>query len=248
MAAVPPARPLAASSVLGTVSIPLHACWWPITGAASLFVETATGDLYRVPDTHDTVPRDYDHALSIPPEFQRAILGGRDEAWPATIDPKCIVVVRARGMFHSGAPTNCTYWFARLSCTPQILRRVPASVRARLRKSLLQCAAFTQSTLITEYMDTGADWRPELQAWVRCSAADGPQPSAGESVGATAVVAASAASAASPKCAICLAQPPQRVLIPCGHAVLCARCAVETEWRRCPVCRSNVQHVNMLFP
>jgi len=234
----------AASSAEGTVSIPQHACWWPITGAVSLFVETATGDLYQVPDTHDTVPRDYDHALSVPPNLQRAILFGHDEAWPATVDPKCIVVVRARGLFHVGAPANCTYWFVRLSCTPQILRRVPASVRARLRTSLLQCAAFTQSTLITEYMDTGADFRPELQAWARRETHEVPGPTTdarvGECVG-------TAPAPAAPSCAVCLVRPPQRVLIPCGHAVLCASCGAGREWSRCPVCRASVQHVNPLF-
>ena len=245
MDTAPPPQPLAASLAQGTVSIPLHACWWPITGAASLFVETAGGDLYRVPDTHDTVPRDYDHALSIPPDVQRAILVGRDEAWPTTIDPKCIVVVRARGMFHAGAPSNCTYWFVRLSCTPQILRRVPASVRARLRTSLLQCAAFTQSTLITEYMDSGAEFCPEQQTWTRCGPPDAP---ASPACAPPAPPAPPTKPHEPPTCAICLMRPPQRVLIPCGHAVLCAGCSVEREWSRCPVCRANVQHVNLLFP
>lgn len=147
--------------------IPPHACWWPITGAVLLLVEGTDGALYQVPDTHDTVPRDYDHALSIPHDDQRAIALGRDDAWPVSVDPKCIVVVRARGQVHAGAPANCTYWFVRLSNTPQILRRVPASVRARLRTSLLQCAAFTHSTLITEYMDSGTEFSPTLQGWAR---------------------------------------------------------------------------------
>lgn len=231
------------SSVGGTVSIPQHACWWPITGAASLFVETSSGVLYQVPDTHDIVPRDYDHALSIPPDAQRAIVAGRNEGWPSTIDPKCVVVVRGRGRPHAGPPANCTYWFVRLSATPQILRRVPASVRARLRTSLLQCAAFTHSTLITEYMDTGADFMPELQTWVRSEGHKAQAPPAGEFVGATRTAVGHAPSS----CAVCLVRPPQCVLIPCGHAVLCASCGASKEWSSCPVCRSRVHHVNPLF-
>lgn len=221
-----------------TVSIPQHACWWPITGAASLLVKGTNGVLYQVPDTYDVVPRDYDHALSVPHESQQAIAAGCDEAWPTTIDPKCVVVVRARGWFHEGLPVRCTYWFVRLCSTPQILRRVPATVRARVRTSLLQCAPFTNSTLITEYMDTGVDFCPELQAWARCDEQGMVASSPDELI--------SAPSTAS-RCVICLERSPQRVLIPCGHAVLCASCGEGQIWSHCPVCRSSVLHVNPLF-
>lgn len=238
--------PAPKAGVRRTVAIPQHACWWPITGASSLYVESDVGDLYRVPDTHDTVPRDYDHALSIPPGDQMAIVGGNDKAWPSMIDPKCVVVVRVRGLPHSTSHARYTYWFVRLSFTPQILRRVPPSVRIRLRTSLLQCAAFTQSTLITEYMDTGTELNPELQGWVQY---DGR-----EAVSSPPRAPASASRApALPEtppsmCLICTARPVQRVLVPCGHAVLCSTCGSTWVWRRCPVCRAYVQHVNPLFP
>ena len=254
-----PSTPTAAGTG-GTVVIPRHACWWPITGASSLLIESNTGELYRVPDTHDIVPRDYDHALSIPPDIQRAIVGGDDKAWPATIDPKCIVIVRTRRVSLAEPSSGSTYWFVRLGGTPQILRRVPPSVRSRVRTSLLQCATFTQSTLITEYMDTGAELRPELMPWTRYDGHGTPfVPAPGHSRSSKSSKSSkssmSSMSSAPPPllsphtvCSICLTNPPRRVFIPCGHAVLCAACGAARLWRHCPICRAYVHHVNPLFP
>jgi hypothetical protein len=45
-------------------------------------------------------------------------------------------------------------------------------------------------------------------------------------------------------CAVCLDAPRGAVLVPCGHAVLCVRCAagvMAAVPRRCPICRAEPQ-------
>ena len=40
-------------------------------------------------------------------------------------------------------------------------------------------------------------------------------------------------------CCVCLVKPPQVVLIPCGHACLCRKCAFKV--KDCPVCRAPIR-------
>jgi hypothetical protein len=211
----------------------------------TLLVQSSDGTLYRVPDTVDVVPRDYDYALSLPSDAQAAILRGEGRAWPAQMDPKCIVVVRARGPPPVGDAVRCacTFWFVRLSHTPQILRRVPPDVRDRLRASLAQHTLFERSTLITDYMDTCVEFQPEAQAWERADPLVGEaccdkEESAGGGVN---------GHGSATRCVVCCARPARRVFIPCGHAVVCGECGSARSWSKCPICRSAVQHVNLVY-
>ena len=47
-------------------------------------------------------------------------------------------------------------------------------------------------------------------------------------------------------CKICLDMPVQSVLKPCGHSLMCWRCANEV--RDCPVCRKRIDEVIRWFP
>jgi ankyrin repeat protein len=41
-------------------------------------------------------------------------------------------------------------------------------------------------------------------------------------------------------CVVCLDNPRQTVLVPCGHRALCTSCAYAQRSRHCPICRSNI--------
>jgi hypothetical protein len=66
-------------------------------------------------------------------------------------------------------------------------------------------------------------------------------------------VAAAPPRAATPepeKCAVCMDQPRNAVLVPCGHAVLCMGCAgaiMDRRPRKCPICRQEPQSHFRLF-
>ena len=47
-------------------------------------------------------------------------------------------------------------------------------------------------------------------------------------------------------CKICLDMPVQSVLKPCGHSLMCWRCANEV--KDCPVCRKRIDEVIRWFP
>jgi len=72
----------------------------------------------------------------------------------------------------------------------------------------------------------------------------------------TAVAAATAAATAAAKapetCSVCLVEKVNRVLIPCGHIVLCGGCAdtiIRDGPRRCPVCRAEIVETHhVVFP
>ena len=68
----------------------------------------------------------------------------------------------------------------------------------------------------------------------------------------TAVAAATAAAKAPETCSVCLAEKVNRVLIPCGHIVLCGGCAdtiIRDGPRRCPVCRAEIVETHhVVFP
>ena len=51
------------------------------------------------------------------------------------------------------------------------------------------------------------------------------------------------------ECSICLNNPFQVVLIPCGHICLCTGCLKQLRLnKKCPVCRSNFEkHINIYF-
>ena len=60
---------------------------------------------------------------------------------------------------------------------------------------------------------------------------------------AAATAAATAAAKATETCSVCLAEKVNRVLIPCGHIVLCGGCAdtiIAVAPRRCPICREEI--------
>jgi rubrerythrin len=60
---------------------------------------------------------------------------------------------------------------------------------------------------------------------------------------ADATAAATAAAKATETCSVCLAEKVNRVLIPCGHIVLCGGCAdtiIAVAPRRCPICREEI--------
>ena len=69
---------------------------------------------------------------------------------------------------------------------------------------------------------------------------------------AAATAAATAAAKATETCSVCLAEKVNRVLIPCGHIVLCGGCAdtiIRDGPRRCPVCREEfVETHHVVFP
>jgi len=47
-------------------------------------------------------------------------------------------------------------------------------------------------------------------------------------------------------CVICLAEPRDTVLVPCGHVVLCASCCddvMSSASKECPICRKEIQEV-----
>ena len=54
----------------------------------------------------------------------------------------------------------------------------------------------------------------------------------------------------SDKCAVCLDNPRDAVLVPCGHAVLCTGCAagiMAATPRRCPICRAEPHSTFRLY-
>ena len=243
-------------------------CWWPRTGATSLFVADADGGLLRVPDSFEVMPRNYDCALALPTPIQRQIQRGALDAWPRQVDPKCVVILMAHG--RRGADhlePQCVFWFVRLSHTPNVLRRVPRAVRARIVASLVGDAVFKRSTLVTHYADCDLVFEPLLQRWDLLAlalplplagrdderpSAHGPTPSGrvGPVAPAAPATHATHATHASPSphvCAICCERPPTWILIPCGHAVLCGPCERAHVWSSCPMCRSAVVHTNPVF-
>jgi hypothetical protein len=50
-----------------------------------------------------------------------------------------------------------------------------------------------------------------------------------------------------PECVVCMDAPVEKILAPCGHMCLCARCATKVKKRRginlCPVCRDPIESV-----
>jgi len=50
-------------------------------------------------------------------------------------------------------------------------------------------------------------------------------------------------------CTVCLVQPRQAVLQPCGHVCLCSSCAlrIQHEDNQCPMCRSTIEKVAPAF-
>ena len=69
---------------------------------------------------------------------------------------------------------------------------------------------------------------------------------------AAATAAATAAAKATETCSVCLAEKVNRVLIPCGHIVLCGGCAdtiIAVAPRRCPICRAEIVETHhVVFP
>lgn len=214
--------------------------WWPCTGMTSLLLHSTDGTLYKVPDTPDTIPRDYDCALALPSDMQRQITGsGGASGWPlAPIDPKCVVVVTTPSASAAARPN--VYWFVRLSLTPQVLRRVPGSIRRKMLQTLSTDPIFRDSTLLTTFSnDDDTELDPAAMGWESVEPPrlndDDDAPVVAE--GRTPMV-----------CCVCHDRPVSRILVPCGHGVLCAQCGSEQRsWRRCPICRATVVQVRPLF-
>ena len=51
------------------------------------------------------------------------------------------------------------------------------------------------------------------------------------------------------ECIICMDNPRNSVLIPCGHLGVCMECAQELQrtTKMCPVCRNKITQVNQVF-
>jgi hypothetical protein len=50
-------------------------------------------------------------------------------------------------------------------------------------------------------------------------------------------------------CAVCMFSCVDTVLVPCGHACLCRRCAKRVQWTygKCPICRVPIQRILKLY-
>ena len=209
--------------------------WWPLTGMTTILMAAPCGLLYRVPDTPEDIPRDYDCALNLPYEAQQQILtsNGTSGFPTSPIDPKCIVVVRT---------TAGHGWFVRLSLSPQVLRRMPPHARERMLQTLRSDRCFCDSSLVTEYVDTGESLDPATRGWKLVD----PAPTEGTESDEESVLASPAA--ATGTCVVCQTEAVSRLLVPCGHAALCARCSHRRPvWTRCPLCRSPVARLQLLF-
>ena len=204
----------------------------------NVLVEAVGGELYRVPDSEDLLPRDYDMALSLPHQVQMAISSSPgNTTWPAmipAIDPKCIVVVRAKAA--SNTVVREFFWFVRLSLTPQLLRRIPSAQRETTRNAMLTHPTFKNSSLVVEYVDGGGIFDAKIQGWQRVELL----PFAAKQAETQTDVQSQGT------CILCMDAPASRIFIPCGHVGLCPACGTKP-WRQCPVCRSSVGHINAVF-
>lgn len=48
-------------------------------------------------------------------------------------------------------------------------------------------------------------------------------------------------------CIVCLNQPREVILLPCGHISMCYDCAYQCNDRPCPVCREPVASINLIY-
>ena len=48
-------------------------------------------------------------------------------------------------------------------------------------------------------------------------------------------------------CCVCMDSPRGVVLIPCGHLVLCLRCAENGKITECPMCRQKIEKRQRVF-
>mmetsp|Transcript_1411 Transcript_1411/g.1871 ORF Transcript_1411/g.1871 Transcript_1411/m.1871 type:complete len:297 (+) Transcript_1411:74-964(+) len=49
------------------------------------------------------------------------------------------------------------------------------------------------------------------------------------------------------KCIVCLTNNKEMIMVPCGHKVLCQQCSKQSQWKECPVCKTNVTTVLKVF-
>ena len=92
--------------------------------------------------------------------------------------------------------------------------------------------------------DAGADASADADADADADAGD-PQDADAEAKASPLDDGGESGRGADAECTVCMSAPVQVVLIPCGHACLCRKCA--RRMRRCPVCRVEVQRRQKLY-